>query len=273
MNKYLRILPVFLAVSALFFFGCGGGDGSGNTGDHFGPAPEGLVHYWPLNGDANDGVEGGIDLSPGQSPNWVNDAEWGRTVLETDTNSDVYYALPFDQDFGSPGYGELTVAFWIKQRDVSARLNNIFKLEEGTNENGWFFYFAINMGYIGLSNAGFDETGFGTIDEGKYAGKWTHYALTFEPGKAALFINGYSYGPPVTGDDGSGEFSKLPSWNNGTGHFDIRAPLLDTITIGGEFPGQYFDGRIADFRMYNRVLSADEILAVYGLAPAAVRGK
>jgi hypothetical protein len=106
--------------------------------------------------------------------------------------------------------------------------------------------FSANWGGGGSGGGSWDSTVPMTT------GKWHHVAVTYDGAKIRFYVDGVV--DPVT-----------PSASI------VFAPNTEALVLGADFPGgdEYFDGRMADVKLYNQALSADQVrgLAVYG-APA-----
>lgn len=75
--------------------------------------------------------------------------------------------------------------------------------------------------------------------------QWVHWALTYDDSTstAELFINGTSQGSKTTGDVFSGS----------SGH----------IVVGGPYSSSFFNGYMQDFAIFESILSATDIAAIY----------
>jgi hypothetical protein len=82
---------------------------------------------------------------------------------------------------------------------------------------------------------------------------WTHLAVTDDgAGTVRLFLNG----APITTNAAPG--AGKPA----------TAPAPTSLGRAGSYPGQYVNGQLDEVAMYNRALSASEVLALYNAAPA-----
>jgi hypothetical protein len=153
-------------------------------------------------------------------------------------------------DIENQGGGGMTIVAWINPRSDGEWSNGSIVSKSGnpiTSNGKWRFYFqdgglAFAKGY---STTVLDVTGAGTHTYNK----WQHVAMAWDGSAAAANVDFYIDGAAVipTGlvQDGEGTKNSDASWN---------------LTLGANF---IFDGKIDDVRIYNRVLSPEEILKLY----------
>ena len=111
-------------------------------------------------------------------------------------------------------------------------------------------------------------------DESIYAGtpdsnRWIHVAGTYDGSRMRLYVDGVEIGSkPLAGQV---QVNTCLSWEPPGGVCVTDNP----VTIGGEENGSLprvvdgeFDGRIDEVRLYNRALSAAEILTIYQQPPS-----
>ena len=203
----------------------------------------GLIAYFPFDGSAANSVSGGMTLSPtngtAQSfktlPNLIWDGESNR-VFETKSERDNGWTgkLAYDKSKG------LTFSFWLRRSD--APKGNRFDGEMLTLSSGrsrtFRFYCNWGASYYELNGARFYSGGrFG--DD-----RWHSYTFVLEP------------------DPGAGAWScriYLDGKHIRTGSAPASFSPGDTLTLGAATntgaEGCYFD----ELRIYNRILSPDEI--------------
>ncbi len=207
----------------------------------FASLTDGLVGYWPFDGDVKD-----------YSGNGNNGSMHG--VSFTDSRNGSSSAAHFDgNDYVSvPASGKInsiidfSAAMWIKASAYDARNLNkcislISKGSLGTNRQ-----FGLQLG-IDTNNLSFFQCVFvDRIPCPKVTlGQWTHIAVTRTGRSAVVYMNG-SYAA------------------SGIIHSDPHANS-DDVEIGRDSPGEveYFHGVMSDVCLYNRALSAAEVLAIY----------
>lgn len=193
-------------------------------------APGGLVARYPFNGNANAAVgilPGVATGSPGYSAGRI-----GSALILDGTND--YITLP-------PGLAktdEITIATWMMWNG-SSNWQRLFDFGNGTSE--YFFLspksatgrMAFTIRAKGIEN---------TVDTAMPAsGAWTHVAVTVGGGSMKLFVNGANVA--------SGATSLRPS--------DIQ-PASNFIGRS-QWPDPLFSGRVDEFLVFNRALSAAEV--------------
>ena len=224
-------------------------EGSGNSGDKKEPEflKQGLVAYYPFNGNAKDESGNG------------NDGEVSGATLTKDRhgNTDKAYGfdgtndsitLPSDIFIGIEGF---TLAVWVRLNSSSPQHFLISGATKGDD----------NKLLIGIWNKHFcirsKNEHHEIMPEAELMGSWKHIAVTKPSDKTtfALFIDGM--------------LRKSVSFT--THHADrfVFAPggLMigpDQDSVGGGFQsGQLLKGTVDDYRIYNRALSETEVKALY----------
>jgi hypothetical protein len=100
---------------------------------------------------------------------------------------------------------------------------------------------------------GFSDSTFVGANNAISLDVWQHVAVTYQSSACKGYVNG----------------SEISYTSNSAGSGSPPSDFLDEFVIGNqEDTGRGFDGRIEDFRVYNRVLSASEISQI-----AAARGR
>lgn len=221
---------------------------------------DGLVAYYPFNGNAND-----------ESVNEYDGTVIGAT-LTTDRNGDPNSAYIFDgNDYitfsanpvGNIGSGAFSIACWVKT-SASENQNIIFL---GNDKKGLL----TNEEMAGLS---FNPTTGGTIINGHLGDSigqnssgtvkavidlntWYHAAVVYSNGTLNLYVNGQkitcNVSSPFTCDNEVTYNFTSTDWNNmrfGVGKWDNTQRT-------------YLKGCLDDVRIYNRALSASEIQILY----------
>jgi len=211
-------------------------------------ATGGLVGYWPFDEGSGTAVQdsSGNDFSG----ELIGDPQWVTGKIGTG-------ALSFD---GSDGLVEvpeapaldmtdrLTIATWVNVTDFTTYYFLVCKSPSGTAGDNY----PGNYEFRVQSNTGLLEFGHQTSQGQDYvfyastvaltAGKWYHAAVTFEKGEAVQF---YIDGVPAGTVAQSANFGILND---------------EPIRIGGRKDNySYFNGQIDDVRVYNLVLTDEQI--------------
>jgi len=203
----------------------------------------GLVAYYPFNGNAND-----------ESVNTNNGTVFGAT-LTTDRFGDQGKAIAFNgtnqyveaphQPYLTFPAGDFTVGFWAVVNDLS-RIQFMVGKDMGQGiQNKWIVQYSPGpeVQYLGF---GFCINGpvYAFADVKPRAGTW-HY---FQFRKSGTHYSVHLDGAAVSGEEG---VSSLRS--------DNTAPL----TIGWAEGSAYFKGKLDDIRIYDRALMDSEVQQLY----------
>lgn len=209
-----------------------------------------LVAYYPFNGNAND-----------ESAN-DNDGTVHTSTLTTDRFGYSNRAYDFD---GSESYIEvadhaslrpetITISAWIYPRTIDLR-GIVYKstFADATNEQ-----YALDIIAPGKLNGGIKRnsscqpavgwvtaTGTSLVSQNQ----WSHVSMTWDGSVLRSYINGEMIASNTSGPSGS-----IDDCSGGT------------LRLGLEWQdagGHSFNGKLDDFRFYNRALSADEIQTLY----------
>jgi len=249
MRTITRLLGLFIAVVCL----------SAAQGQDW--LTNGLIAYYPFNGNANDASGNGYNLVN-------NGATYGPNHLEAQ-NSAVFFnsgsSHPPSSNGGNNFGGQwlsfgsvrpvdnltaLTISFWLKP-------GRFFTPAFGNAANEWILYqesvimltqnnygpecfgFSVGNGIVGGWYPGLSVTngtfGFSTN------GVWVHCVYTVDASGQKLFANG------ILAQSNTNGVSRI-----GT----------NSYTLG---LGAYYNGGIDNFRVYNRALSVSEVTQLYSI--------
>ena len=208
-----------------------------------------MISHWTLDGETDDALGNNDGTFEGFDPNFVdgfNDTEEGAILfdgIDDFVNVEQNDSLPL---YNLPAY---SIAMWVKglpQRDFrvwseGSTLDRSPLFNIGTERSG-------TTGQVDLfirDAAGRTAHGHTLSTAIAFDDEWHHIAWVDANGDAALYIDGvldatdFSYTKPVL--------------------------ELDTTTIGGilrSTPSHWFNGAIDDVRIYNYVLSEDEVIDI-----------
>lgn len=206
---------------------------------------QGLVAFYPLNGNANDfsgngnngNIIGGVNGSTDRFDN-PNSAMQFNGI-------DGYIEVPNSPSLQSPS-DALTIAGWI-YIDAFPGIE-VAGIVEKTNSNSMY-------GQYGLSYQAWSDDGLNFYHSNGIQGtsapvtldflRWYFVAITYDGTTAITYLDGV----PI--------FSQ-----------NVSGPIVaddNPLTIGLEAPGltEYLQGKLDDIRIYNRALSAEEISDLY----------
>lgn len=213
---------------------------------------QGLVAYYPFNGNANDATP------------FLNNGVVSNAVLATDrfgTSSRCYTFSPASNStiicpsgIVPAGVAPLSISFWQKIENPIIVGNSFSKYPVFSvcqdSITKWDYYYAFQPNGVDFSPAveAFDTNGYlgafttwSLFPSFMAATNWHHFVLTFGSNNVCSFIL-----------DGS-VISPTPSFV--TNYHRANGPLF----IGQDGSGDWFTGKIDDFRVYNRALSSNEV--------------
>jgi hypothetical protein len=227
------------------------------------PIPtDGLIAYYPFNGNANDesgygnnGVVHGALLSTGKDGG--ANSSYGFNGYGAGTDSNDYIDLGDSSPLVDLPNSDFTISVWIK--DLWSSVTNI--------GNIWCSW---KPGTYGLTIQTIGDTGDAnyralrviigyTVTSMVYASTriipvnaWTHILVTFNSSTKTsnIYINGYE-ATYATQTPGSGTLK------SDSGTKKIIGKLAVTNNL------QTFNGYIDTIRLYNRILTTEEIMALY----------
>ncbi|MEO1253369.1 MAG: LamG domain-containing protein [Bacteroidota bacterium] len=227
-----------------------------------GPVDNGLVAYYPFNGNENDlsgfnnhGVVNGASLTSDRNNN--SDAAYFFDGV------DDFIEVVADERLAASRY-ELSISLWLKINSFTGDVNTpvvfLDKLMTDGNSSGWELTYQFRtldpierrfMGsaYVPPSNPNeggrFEIVGFDS-ETLPQTNEWYHLVFTFDQraeGKSEMHING-----------------ELQSSVGQGGNEDEFSENLASLFIGRNANGNvYFSGVVDDIRIYDRVLDSLEI--------------
>ena len=230
---------------------------------------DGLVGYWPFNGNANDesgngnnGIVTGALLSSDRDLNAnscynfnVNNWTWG-------SGGDEIY-IPFNSSFNS---SSISVSTWFMKTSDGTQgqgLTIINRFQYGySNPDGETFLlrmeppnqYAIEADILSAGTNINDQSGIANLGPYIQLNTWTHAVFTFDGFILKLYINGV-----LISSNSSSGFSLNTNGNSGI-----------SIGVSDQANGHWgpFDGKIDDIGIWNRALTQEEITLLYTATPA-----
>jgi len=220
----------------------------------------GLVAYYPFNGNANDA-----------GSNFYNGSVYGAKLI-TDRNGILKGAYSFNGsgdyiDLGNRtgfnfGYGDFTLSSWVKPVSNPPDNQGYFISKYAAPSPGYdpnpsnprTFGYGIAVGTDNLSYAYLSESqavyGYSTLNDGR----WHHVVADYNRSNN---LNVYVDGNRIA----SGSISAASILNQSN-----SLPLiLGKLSEGSYWGPQYYCGCIDDVRIYNRALSSNEVAQLYAL--------
>jgi len=200
---------------------------------------EGLVAYYPFNGNANDESGNGLDGT-------VNGA-----TLTTDRNGNANEAYSFDgmddyiqssSDFDSES---LSVNLWFKRIDLNVVGQETLIASDHASKVHGLWGISVND-FSGSPTQRFNRNG--NLSDNQLEDGWHMVTMTYNVREFIFYINGLLIESGI--DDGN--INSLDG--------------LSKLTIGTSRKlDRFFEGDIDDIRIYDRALSEAEILVLAGL--------
>jgi len=202
----------------------------------------GMILWWPLNEGAGITVNNymgnfGIGTFSG-SPSWTTGIT-GTALTGFSSSSFVNFgntSIVTNQE-------SFTVSAWIRPSSVpstyAAVIDNAF-----LGSNGWGMALTTNKPYIGCN------TGYAVSTTSLALNQWYHIV-----GEVTWTGSLYSFAIFVDGTNATGTHPTATTWN--TNALTRLGQAVKTTTYA-------FPGIIDDVRVYNRLLTTNEIVALYG---------
>lgn len=216
------------------------GDATLATGFDVGSEVDGLVGYYPFDGDATDGTELGNDGTV-NGATFNGSGQVGGDSLSFD-GTDDYVDVGDIHDSPLPG---LTLATWVNPDDFNSHNHLISKTTGGLTSSTSSYKLRIQESSGDLETRIYNTNGDseGVTAGTTSTGTWQHAAVTFDGGTILLYLNG--------SEVGSGSFSG-----------DVQAGS-EPLELGRRQDGiSYLAGDMDDARIYERALSPPEIEAL-----------
>jgi hypothetical protein len=214
---------------------------------------DGLVAYYPFNGNANDESGNG------------NDGTVNGATLTTDRNGEAGSAYSFDgvndkidtgNGWGNFGTGPVTISVWIKRNEIDNVDAILSKGNYGTGKQ-WYLRTDYPVGGTTHTHINFLFRAGAPIEQIQqiwstsqlYPGTWHHVVAKRDSTGLSIYI------------DGQLDNTEASSPRNADSNVPVKFGFIDTW-VPGDFN---MDGNIDDVRIYNRALSSSEVAALYDL--------
>jgi len=218
--------------------------------------PSGMISWWPLDetsGNTSEDIQDGNDGTHNGSPTFTAGNVDGG--LDLDGTDDVVTIPDSDSLSFTDGSGTdkpFTIDAWVNFDDAS-RFRIATKIPDnanaewgfGTNSNGKL---SLELRENGITERIF-RTGNADITADKDTG-WHHYAATYDGSESKDGIKLYRDGVLVA------------SVGSESGTYDGMPNTDQVVQIGAGF-GSFSDGQIDEVEIFDRVLTATEILAIF----------
>jgi hypothetical protein len=198
-----------------------------------------LVANWQFEDSLMDNTENLLDAVASTTVSYSDDHKSGNRALQLSSN---YLSLPYSV----ANHDEMTVTMWVKWRNSTSSWTRLFDFGNGTTQ--YMFLTPSNgsvMRFV-LKDGGDEQI---VNASGKLsANTWKHIAVTIGNGTGTIYVDGEVVG---TASGLTIKPSDLHSVLNYIGRSQFNADPL-------------FQGLIDDVRIYNYVLTQDEVKDVMG---------
>ncbi len=220
----------------------------------------GLVGWWPFNGNANDesgrgnhGIVHGATLASDRFGN-SNAAYNFSTSTATFGNACQWIELPYSNDWNFPSF---TLSAWIDANTLfwsgnSIHLSSIMYRGDGGCSATTPEPFRFMVGENGIYNSLANGSSYCTYNANIQTNQWYLLTMTFSSGTLKQYLNGVLInscsGIPVSQSNTCYKISIGEAWSS-NGHW------------------YYFNGKLDDIGIWNRELIQTEITALYNASP------
>jgi hypothetical protein len=229
------------------------------TGPVFGALTDGLMLYYSF--DTNTG-----STVRDQSGNGHNGTVYGAAFAPSGAIGAAYRFDGIDDRIlgGSLGYVPTgSICFWMYS-DVLGPTRHPFSTDYASWDDNIHFM-ASSQGEFQWSALGLDPGGTTSFYmlSGLQTGRWYHVTLTWD----GLVTRGYFDGTLACSTPYPAANATYPNLPNTMGYWRQLTLTFNNIAVGNSYstsPGRYWKGMVDELRIYNRALTAAEILALSG---------
>jgi hypothetical protein len=234
----MKIKNLLLAVTAIIAFAM---TVTAQTFPSYVPT-NGLVGWWPFNGNANDesgngnhGTVNGATLTADRFGN-ANKAYSFDGISNNISGNAATFPL---------GNSQRSISGWAFKTSLPTSLQaDVIFLYGIPSSGGWFG--PLNGNPSDLYTIGLSQCGVGNdfhVQQNYGLNTWYHYTITYNIDTVKIYINSQLFGTGI-----------INPINTGSGNFCVgSSPGLDS----------YFGGKIDDIGIWNRALTQTEITALY----------
>lgn len=221
----------------------------------------GLVGYWPFNGNANDesgngnnGIVNGAILTTDRFENLNSAFDYNGA------NSNINFGS--STIFGLTSNNILTFSVWVRPLRASSNANimdGVFSKYQDLNVSNSNYYFSIDKNVTSPSNPPIGvitSNGTNSIGTTCELNIWQHYVIVMQSGLNNIKV----YRNGILDNTGTVNFSSIIS--NSNLYLGYIPTTATNITQSN------FLGKIDDFSIWNRALTQEEITGLYNASSA-----
>ena len=211
----------------------------------------GLVAYYPFDGNANDlsGNENHLVVH-GNAP-LVQDRFGNPESAYSLNGVDQFLSIQDHLQTGLDLEGDFTISLWVSLYELQGQM--VSKYDYDINERSYGFEMTpTGRGHLNVSGDGVNPVNYYTDFYIYPMSAWTNVAVSFDisENSATFYMNG----DPIAIDQGEYTITTL---HDGIAPFAIGVYFRDGVPLG------FLEGIFDDVRVYNRILSDEEVLSLY----------
>lgn len=205
----------------------------------------GLVEYWDLDGDYAASVDSSHDgtlTTSGTGSGTFTAGKFGQAIdLESSTNNQAYITVGGNENDFDFAASDMSISMWYTTESLYSQWQALIAKGEG---GAWRLHRFSNSGNEINFSGGGNFNGDGELDQ--QDGSWHHIVITHEDGAATrMYVDGSLVGQNLSAGSISGNnFAML-------------------IGANPQAANRSWDGMLDDIALWDRVLTTDEIAAIY----------
>ncbi|MBF0289807.1 MAG: LamG domain-containing protein [SAR324 cluster bacterium] len=209
---------------------------------------EGLVAYYPFNGNAND-------ESGNRNHGIVQGASLTTDITHTTNRAynfdgEDFILVPDAPDLHFTQNDSFTVSFWIRMKgNTSGFLFAKYRTDSTPTALSFFSQFVSSKFLFILDSAHVDQQFAQTRSITDIEGEWHHIVTTYENKIMKIYLDGEIGGSNTNTLDSGDTFPAGPL-------------IIGALSYEGTI-GSFLNAALDQFRLYNRALSGEEIQALY----------
>ncbi len=197
-----------------------------------------LVAYWPMDGNLDDQSGNGMTVAAAKTPAYVDSHREGVQGLRFTANQCLQLPSAIVQG------DELTVALWVRAQGTSS-FQRIFAF--GHDKDNYVMLTPYNGARMQLAVKCDGKEQTLDCPTRLFTSSWKHVVVTIAPGRTAIYVDG----------------SEVASTTNITHSLSDIHPVINYLGRSHNNNNPFFTGYMADVRIYNHALGADDVAQLY----------